>query len=279
MTPDVGQLYVDLLKRTLTRYDLGDVRYPLRARGVAANRVLGTMTTGLRRVGLELDRWRPFDPEQRREGRDQPYDAETMVGLKRLDNLEHCIRTVVADGVPGDLLEAGVWRGGSSIFMRALLEVLGDGSRRVWAADSFEGLPPPDPSVPADHGDKHHLNSFLAVSLAEVQANFAKYGLLDERVRFLKGWFSDTLPEAPIDSLAVLRADGDMYASTMDILEPLYPKVSPGGFVIIDDYGAVPACRQAVDEYRQKHSITEPIHRIDWTGVYWRKAAGALPPE
>lgn len=274
MTLDVGRLYVELLKRTLTRFDLGDIRYPVRAKSPVANRALNLMTAGLRRAGVELDRWRPFDPALRGEGRDQPYEAETMVGLKRLDNLEYCVRTVVEEGVPGDLLEAGVWRGGSAIFMRALLEVFKDETRTVWAADSFEGLPPPDPSVPADRGDKHHLNSLLSVTLDDVRQNFAKYGLLDERTKFLKGWFAETLPDAPIQSLAVLRADGDMYASTMDILEPLYPKVSRGGFVVIDDYGAVPACKMAVDDYRAKHSITEPIHRIDWTGVYWRKGEG-----
>ena len=274
MAADVSALYVELLKRTLTRYDLGENRYPARARNAALDWALRTVTAGLHTVGLELDRVRPFDPAVRDEGRDQPFDAETMVGRKRLDNLEHCVTTVVADGVPGDLLEAGVWRGGSAIFMRALLEVLGDGTRLVWAADSFEGLPPPDPSIEADQGDKHHENRFLAVSLDEVRHNFAKYGLLDDRVRFLQGWFSQTLPGAPIESLAVLRADGDMYGSTMDILTPLYPKVSQGGFVIIDDYGAVPACREAVNDFRSIHGISEPITEIDWTGVYWRKGGG-----
>jgi O-methyltransferase len=271
MPVDISARYVELLKRTLTRYDLGDNRYPVRARNPAVARTLNLMTVGLRKAGLELDRVRPFDAAVRDEGRDQPYDAETMVGRKRLDNLQQCVTRVLEDGVPGDLLEAGVWRGGSAIFMRALLDVMGDETRLVWAADSFRGLPPPDPTVVADRGDKHHENDFLAVSLDEVKSNFRKYGLLDDRVRFLPGWFSDTLPNAPIESLAVLRADGDMYASTMDILAPLYPKVSDGGFVIVDDYGAVPACRQAVLDYRAANSITEPMTRIDWTGVYWRK--------
>jgi O-methyltransferase len=272
---DLGDRYLDLLKRTLTRYDLGDDRYPVRARNPAVARTLGVVTAGLRKAGLELDRVRPFDPATRDEGRDQPYDAETMVGMKRLDNLQECVTRVVRDGVPGDLLEAGVWRGGSVILMRAVLDVLGDETRLVWAADSFDGLPPPDPAVPADSGDRHHENRFLAVGLEEVRANFRKYGLLDDRVRFLPGWFSDTLPHAPIEALAVLRADGDMYASTMDILAPLYPKVSDGGYVIIDDYGAIPACRQAVHDFRAAHSITEPMTSIDWTGVYWRKGDGS----
>ena len=270
MPVDVGTRYIELLKRTLTRYDMGDDRYPVRAE--RSRRWDAACHDDRPAPGrAQLDRVRPFDPAARDEGRDTPYDAETMVGRRRLDNLEHCIRTVVEDGVPGDLLEAGVWRGGSVIFMRALLDVLGDESRMVWAVDSFQGLPPPDPSVAADKGDKHHQNRFLAVSLDEVKNNFRKYGLLDDRVTFLRGWFAETLPNAPIESLAVLRADGDMYSSTMDILTPLYPKVSDGGFVIIDDYGAIPACRQAVTDFRAANSITDRITRIDWTGVYWRK--------
>ncbi len=96
--------------------------------------------------------------------------------------------------------------------------------------------------------------------------------MLDEGVRFLKGWFKDTLPSAEAEAYAVLRLDGDMYESTMDALNALYPKLSPGGFLIVDDYGAVPACRQAVEDYRAVHGIDEPIIEIDWTGAYWRKA-------
>jgi O-methyltransferase len=146
--------------------------------------------------------------------------------------------------------------------------------RSVWVVDSFQGLPPPDPTFPADSGDKHYAQSQLAISLEAVKANFAKYGLLDEQVKFLKGWFSDTLPTAPIGSLAVLRADADMYGSTMDVLTTLYPKVSSGGFVIIDDYGNndLAGCRQAVTDYRDRFGVTEPITAVDWTGAYWRKA-------
>ena len=107
--------------------------------------------------------------------------------------------------------------------------------------------------------------------MEEVQENFRRYSLLDDQVRFLKGWFCDTLPKAPIGQLAVLRLDGDLYESTMDGLNALYSKVSPGGFVIVDDYGDFAPCRNAVNEFRQLHGINEPIEKIDWTGVFWRK--------
>lgn len=217
--------------------------------------------------------WGPagFDAIERARGADWPRDAHTMVGRKRLDNLHACISDVVASEVPGDLVETGAWRGGASIFMRGALAAYGDRSRTVWVADSFGGLPEPDAEqYPADRGDRHHQVAFLAVTLETVRANFARYDLLDDQVRFLAGWFRDTLPDAPITEIAVLRLDGDMYESTWDALTALEPKLSPGAFVIVDDYNAVAGCKRAVDDYRAAHDIDAPIEAIDWAGVYWR---------
>src|SRR2546426_7138312 len=214
-----------------------------------------------------------FTPQQRRaEGRDWPVLAHTMIGLKRLDNLQFCVEHVLANGIPGDLIETGVWRGGATIFMRAILKVRGVTDRTVWVADSFEGLPAPDAEkYPADAGDVLYTYKALAVSLDEVKCNFQAYGLLDEQVRFLKGWFRDTLPTAPIKQLAVVRLDGDLYESTMDGLVNLHPKLSHGGYIIIDDYGAIPSCRKAVDDFRRSQGIKSEIRQIDWGGVYWQK--------
>jgi hypothetical protein len=212
------------------------------------------------------------DAAARAEGRVWPAQAHTMIGARRLENLESCVRDVLENKVPGDLIETGVWRGGATIFMRALLKAYDVTDRRVWVADSFAGLPPPDTAkYPQDEGDELHKHDELAISLETVQSNFAKYGLLDDQVRFLKGWFRDTLPTAPIDQLAVARLDGDMYESTIDALAHLYPKLSVGGYLIVDDYGCIPACRQAVHDYRDAHAITDEIHTIDWTGVFWRR--------
>jgi hypothetical protein len=214
-----------------------------------------------------------FDEATRREGRDWPADAETMAGILRLNNVQQCVEDVLRRDVPGDLIETGVWRGGTTIFMRAILAAHGDTTRQVWVADSFQGLPKPDVArYPADEGWDHTHFSQLAVSLDQVKANFARYDLLDDRVQFLKGWFKDTLPHAPISRLAVMRLDGDLYESTMDALTALYPKLSPGGYVIIDDYGAINACRQAVHDFRNTHGIEDPIQEVDWTGAYWRRS-------
>ncbi|HEV3282084.1 MAG TPA: TylF/MycF/NovP-related O-methyltransferase, partial [Acidimicrobiales bacterium] len=209
----------------------------------------------------------------RESGWDWPGEAETMIGLLRLNCIEECVTSVVRRGVPGDLLEAGVWRGGAAIYMRALLFALGDQTRNVWVADSFEGLPPPDTTNFAQDATMD-LSGYkeLVVSLEEVQSNFARYGLLDDRVRFLKGWFKETLSAAPIDRLAVLRLDGDYYESTIQSLEALYDKVSPGGFVIIDDYFTFEPCREAVRDFRVANSIDDEIVPVDQGSVYWQKS-------
>lgn len=202
-----------------------------------------------------------------------PLRAHTMIGLKRLDNIQFCVETAIKDGIPGDLIETGVWRGGACIFMRAILKAHGDTTRTVWAADSFAGLPPPNAAAyHADAGDVHHtFGGFLAVSRREVEENFRRYNLLDGQVRFLEGWFKDTLYEAPIDRLAVLRLDGDMYESTIQTLEALYHKLSCGGFVIIDDYN-LERCRQAVTDFRLAKHIEDAIIDVDDNGVFWRKS-------
>jgi hypothetical protein len=209
--------------------------------------------------------------EVRGEGKDWPAQAHTMIGIKRLNSLHECVEAALRDHVPGDLLEAGVWRGGAAILMRAVLQARGITSRRVWVADSFRGFPSPNlKQYPQDNWLQHEYPQ-LAIPMAQVQENFRRYGLLDDQVRFLEGWFKDTLPTAPIEQLAVLRLDGDLYESTMDVLTNLYDKLSPGGFLIVDDFGAIPACAQAVHDFRSQRKIIDPIVPIDWTGVYWRK--------
>jgi O-methyltransferase len=213
-----------------------------------------------------------LDPKRlRAEGRDWPRHGQTMIGLERMRSLRDCVETIISEDIPGDLIEAGVWRGGAGILMRGVLEAYGDDRRVVWLADSFEGLPTPDAErYPADRESWAHAAADLAVSAGEVRENFRRYGLLDERVRFVKGWFRDTLPNLRDQRWSLIRLDGDMYESTMEALANLYPGLSPGGFLIVDDFALAP-CRQAVHEFRREHSINEPIEEVDWTAVFWRK--------
>lgn len=265
----LAESYLEVCKRCLTR---GSYRTPERVVGRRRWLVYAAAARAVRQFGFELVR--PVDPEARDVGLNYTTDADTMVGKPRLDSLQACLVDVLRDGVPGDVIETGVWRGGASIFMRAVLHAYGITDRTVWVADSFQGLPKPDPvRFPADAGDELWKASALAVPLEEVKANFAAYGLLDDQVRFLVGWFRETLPAAPIDRLALLRLDGDLYESTMDALTALYPRLSVGGYVIVDDYGAMASCRKAVEDFRAERGITDEIARIDWTGVYWRRSA------
>jgi hypothetical protein len=212
-----------------------------------------------------------YKPENREDGWDWPSKAPSMIGAKRMNNVRGECERVLRAGVPGDFMETGVWRGGACIMMRAVLHAYDIADRRVIAADSFAGFPAPAAGVAIDAAFDFHTYKDFAVSVAEVKAAFARYGLLDEQVVFVEGLFKDTLPSAPVDRLALLRLDGDMYASTMDGLVNLFHKVSPGGTVIADDYYLFESQRNAIDEFRAAHGITDPIVPIDQFGGYWIK--------
>jgi len=212
----------------------------------------------------------PYSTNVRMVGGDWPATAQTMIGRARLRNLRQACETVILEEVPGDFLEAGVWRGGACILMRGILEAYGDNTRRVFVADSFKDLPPPSPELyPSDTHDVHHTKKELAVSRQQVEDNFQRYDLLDDRVIFLEGWFKDTLPTAPVDRLAVLRLDSDMYESTIQTFENCYHKLSRGGIVIVDDYNAIAGTKLATNDFRDRHGITSPILPIDFFGAWW----------
>jgi hypothetical protein len=252
-TMTAAELYLDLLKKVLTNTLFAEEPDVNASQAAFVMRFLGHYVNG---------------------------PAISMLPLARMNNIQACVGDVVAKGVPGDLIETGVWRGGATIFMRAILAALDAPDRVVWVADSFEGLPEPDAArfpieAAAHHGavmEKGYRH--FAASLEDVQANFAAFGLLDDRTRFLKGWFKDTLPDAPIERLAVMRLDGDYYESTMDALTNLYDKLSVGGYAIIDDYGedTWTYCRQAVDEFRAARGITDPLIEVDLRCWYWQRS-------
>ena len=270
-----AELYLDLLKKCLTRYLFGEDHVPaVPPKGTLKHRVFEPVRHWLAGKDMEVIRHVPFDEQVRAEGRDWPAQAETMVGLRRLDNLQAASTDVLRRGVPGrphrDRRLAGrrdhLHARGAGGLRRRRPPGVGGRLLRGPAQARRRRATPPTPATSTGPGTE------LAVSLEEVQANFARYGLLDDRVRFLTGWFKDTLPTAPIERLAVLRLDGDMYESTMDALEALYPKLSPGGFVIVDDYGASPHAGRPSTTSARAHGITDPIETIDWTGVYWQRS-------
>jgi len=256
-----ARLYLDLVKRMLLREDFEPVPLELRTDTIrsATRYIYSPLQRLLRTRGIGLT------------AATESTAGETMLSRERLENLQLCVESVIADDISGDLIETGVWRGGATILMRAVLAAHVDTTRTVWVADSFEGFPNARLAIDRVDYTAGAGNERFAVSVDEVRRNFARYNLLDDQVRFLVGWFSDTLPTAPIERLAVLRLDGDMYESTRDAIEVLYPKLSPGGYLIVDDYGTHAGSRQAIDEYRAKQPITESVEWIDTTCVFWRR--------
>ena len=267
---DGAELYLDLLKKVITRALTAHQpeRRSLEPWGVKS-RLLIWLNRLAARKSLEIVRHTRTTVNDFLESdySNRPEDSETMLGLRQLDNMQRCVVDVLRRGVPGDLVETGVWRGGMTILMRAILAAYGVADRRVWVVDSFAGLPPvgreTDPCE-WEQGD-------LAVSLETVKNNFSRYGLLDDQVVFLKGYFSDTLRNCSIGPISILRVDADLYGSTMEVLTSLYPKLSPGGYAIFDDYRNLPGCRRAIEDYRRDLGITEQVHNIDSRGVYWQK--------
>jgi hypothetical protein len=200
----------------------------------------------------------------------------SMCGKAKLENVRACMHDILTQDVPGDFIETGVWKGGMTVLMRGVLKAHGNTDRKVWVADSFEGLPKPDPATHLKDALFWFLMyplGYLQIPLEYTEGLFSRYGLLDDQVRFLKGWFRDTLPNAGIRQLALARLDGDLYESTYDALSYLYPLLSPGGYLIIDDYGVPCGCQQAVDDYRSAQGIETPMLPLPPAAVYWRKEA------
>lgn len=266
--------YLSLLKRSLANLLYPELELQIQHLETGAGGLSGTALERFQRdiIELQADEYARL-MAGKAQGTAPIRFAHTMIGLFRLSNIERCAEQVIAEGVPGDFLEAGVCKGGAAIFMRALQVAHGAGDRRTWVVDSFQGVPPSDGSADAAYG--LHLEESRQPSLScsedAVREHFRRYDLLDAKVCFLPGWLADTLPSADTGPLAILRVDVDLYSSTAKCLDLLYDRVSPGGFVIVDDYGYLLCCRDAVDDFRRRRGVEEPISWVDGSGIYWRK--------
>ncbi len=238
------EAYIDLIKRSITNYGYlgGDVPFE-NYRCV---------------VHYELTeaKWK-IDPVAR---------PITLLSKKQLDLVEQCVLSVEARGVHGDFIEAGIWRGGVIILMRALLAAHNIGNRKVVAADSFTGIPK---NARALNDPVDQWRDRWVAPIDEVKQNIARFGLLDDRVAFLPGFFADTLPHLGEQKFALMRLDSDSYDSVEESLVYLYPRLSPGGIVIIDDWHLV-GCKTAVMNYRARHNVGEEIKVYD-SNAYWIK--------
>ena len=274
MNSNVKSPYLDLLKKVLIDYDKIDSMeiHPLSI--VNPNWktfFLYPLDKLLRKRNFSINKLKYISKDERIEGLDWPAHAKTMIGYKRLANIEYCIRAIKEDGIEGDLIETGVWRGGAAIFMKAVLNELIIPDKTLWLADSFQGLPEPKKKYAIDKLSNLHKQRILKVSKEEVKGNFRVYDLVDDQVKFIEGWFDETLPKAPIQKLSLLRLDGDLYESTIIALESLYPKLAIGGFVIIDDFNAFQFCKKAVLDYRLSNDINENMIEINRKAIFWRK--------
>ena len=259
----VEDLYLDTLRDTLTGKTYNDTHalpyYPLRR---FLNFVLPS---------LSISRKKAPDSPLLSDRQGWWLTAKTMTGTIRMDNFRFAIEKTVGQGVEGDVVECGVWRGGACVFAAGVLKAFG-WNRDVWVCDSFAGLP--EPKMAEEGGARWcKLNDFLAVPKDEVMENFRRFHLLGDNIHFVEGFFEDTMPKMPVKKIAVLRCDGDMFQSTMDILVNLYPKVSKGGIVIIDDWG-VPECKAAVKAYFAKIGENPAVVEFGKTNdaAYWFKA-------
>lgn len=236
--------YIDLIKRTITNYAF-----------------LGGASSfdDFRCVTL-------YDLEQSKWKIDRMAQPLTLLTKSQLDLIEEIVVVLDELKVPGDFLEAGVWRGGAVILMRALLDAYQIKGRRVFAADSFSGIPLNTNAV-NDPVDK--WRDRWAATLEEVRQNIARLGLLDEKIVFTPGYFADSLASLANERFALIRLDSDSYDSVQTSLEYLYPLLSRGGFIIIDDWH-LPGCRMAVEDYRARHAIGGEI-QVRSGNAFWAK--------
>jgi hypothetical protein len=254
---------------------MGDIRAPHtaieveRLRAAYLDLVCDSLVGRLNRDPPLQEHLAGYDDEHRLNGWDWPSGAPSMIGWRRMRHLRNECERVIRECVPGDFLEAGVWRGGAVMMMRAVLKAHGGTDRRVIAADTFAGLP--NGGDPRDTAAHLRDVAAFAVPLDDVKAAFHRYGLLDDLVVFVEGDFATTLRNAPTDRLAILRLDGDTYSSARAGLDALYDKLSTGGSVIVDDYFLFRDYRRAIDEFRAEREILDPIVRIDMYGGYWIK--------
>ena len=275
-SPEAG-MYLDLLRRCLTREIFNDedlVFAPARGltwKGRAIRRALGVVKHP-RIVRLIHN---PQRLEDKLEGVGWPRSAEVMCGSRRLEFLQKTLYAIEREGIDGDFFEGGCWRGGAVILMMAALRALrGQHRRLVWAADSFEGYPAPTANSSQDDKDLYEERAYFHVTRSEFEQNLERYGVHGPELRVLEGYFDKSLPAAPIERLALIRIDIDGYEGVRAILENLYPKLVPGGFVVVDDYLAIGA-RRAIDEYIAKHRLENELHTIPQKtlakGMYFRR--------
>jgi O-methyltransferase len=219
------------------------------------------------REGLHraLNRCRaPFLPEPYRTV--LPY---TMVGLKRLQSLDRLVRQIDELGIAGDVVECGTCNGGTAAVLARVACHSGQ-RRHTWLFDSFAGLPPAGPKDGPRAGE---YTGHCRGAMDRVREVLGRVGVPQEAVTLVPGWFEDTLPKASVGQIALLHVDADWHASVRLCLDHLYDRVSPGGFIVFDDYGYWEGCRAAWDEFRRERGLAIEVTDVDGIGAFFQKPA------
>lgn len=201
----------------------------------------------------------------------------TMTSAERIAALVETVRYVVANGIKGDFVECGVWRGGSSMAVAMVLKELGDTSRELYLYDTYEGMSAPTEedtdvfgrSAQPKFEDRKlgdDSSEWCRSPIEEVTRNIKSTGYPEDRIHLIKGKVEDTIPtHMPAGDLAILRLDTDWYSSTRHELLHLYPRLVSKGVMILDDYGHWEGVRRAVDEYFEAEKLRPLMNRIDYT--------------
>lgn len=203
--------------------------------------------------------------------------AFTRTSVERMFAMYQATRYVSRSSIPGAIVECGVWRGGSCMMSALALQALNDTSRELWLYDTYEGM-----SAPSEHDTdwrgvratellergvtNKETSVWCLATLEDVQTNLARTGYPRDRVHFVKGMVEDTIPTQAPAQIAILRLDTDFYESTAHELRHLYPRIAPGGVLIIDDYGHWAGARKATDEFFEELGNPVMLNRIDYTG-------------
>lgn len=241
---NIRDTYIDLVKRSVTNY--------LYLGGSSAF----DQFRCVEHYDLERSDWKI----------DRASCPTTLLRKGQLDLIEQAAVALEKDKIPGDYIEAGIWRGGAVLLMRALLDAYEISGRKVFAADSFARIPK---NVRAVNDPVDQWRDRWVASIDEVRQNIARFGMLDDRIVFVEGFFAESLARLSDERFALVRLDSDSYDSVETSLDYLYPLVSQGGIVIIDDWH-LPGCRMAVEDYRARYGIRDEVREYD-ANAYWVK--------
>ena len=241
----------------------------------STNRLLARFSLELRRRDKDLDTVAPYDFSDLEKSILRKVRPFTMTSPERVAVLVESVRHVVMRGIGGDIVECGVWKGGSAMAAALALNSV-QSSRRLWLYDTFEGMSEPTEADVSYDGesaeaqlrtqDIHNATSVWCFSpLDEVKANLASTGHPSDQTHFIKGKVEDTIPGEIPEKIALLRLDTDWYESTKHELTHLYPRLVSGGVLIVDDYGYWKGSRKAVDEYFEQNDQRPLLVRVDAT--------------